>query len=211
LDVDLPESVVDKKGDVIMRKSHRMRIGQAMHVVSYIKTMLGIFICAHFCSSSVHAVDLKMAFSVYVPDTRLYSPLRSGPEKPTFIAIRSADEWAAFWKRLNSLAVQFPPTVSDHYSAATQSNFSPPPSLDFTKVTLVVAATGRSPTSGYTIKLTSVDIEHSDIVVSTVETYPGRECAVIEGLYSPIVLGLIAHTDKAIRFHTENVVADCIK
>lgn len=194
------------------RMMHCMRTDQSeMPVVRLAKSMIGIIICVCVVNSTVHAVELRIPFSVYVPDTRLYSAFNSGPEKPTFTAIRSAEEWTAFWKRLNSLPVQSPPTATDHNSAATQSNFSRPPPLDFTKLTLVVAAIGRSPTSGYAIKLTSMNVDHGDIVVSTVETYPGRECSIIEGLYSPIVLALIPRTDKAIRFHTEKVVADCIK
>jgi hypothetical protein len=117
-------------------------------------------------------------------------------EKP-YIAIRSAEQWAAMWH----LPSKF-----------VNKTASSPPSIDFGHFILLIASTGVKPSSGYSIVFTSVlDSEPThpqSITVNVLELSPGS-CPVLAKLTGTTSYILIPQTNKRIRFVVSKADSNC--
>lgn len=148
-------------------------------------------------------------FSTYYPGIH-FSPIKSGLVEPAAIAIRSMDEWSEVWKELHPVSHRPSSTVPGYEASnPTQPEQEPVPSIDFSKFTLLMVASGRYPGTGYAIALTSIVQDHGVTIVKVLKTSPGKECGVLDVPTSPIAFALIPRTDHAIVFDIAEVKEDC--
>lgn len=140
--------------------------------------------------SSAFAYDQQIQFRTYLPNED-FSTTRSGPSDPTFVVIRSMNDWTKAWNGLQSVR-----------SLAA-------PLIDFTKFTLIMAGSGRQPSSGHAIAFGSIVKERAFIQVNVLKISPGKECAILDVSTSPVALALIPKTDRAIVFDIADAKVDC--
>lgn len=120
---------------------------------------------------------------------------------PTNLVIRKRTDWQNF------------------YMAATSHIFPQPaiPLVDFSKVTVVVVASGERSTGGYktlisgaTEILASTTVPTSYIDVQSVLINPGSGCFVSMSFTYPVALFTVKSTTKPFVFNTGNVYKNCI-
>jgi hypothetical protein len=81
--------------------------------------------------------------------------------------------------------------------------------IDFDRYTLLVAALGNQPSTGYSIAIRSVTESPTQISVSVIATHPGKDCIVLTVQTSPIALALIPATTKDVVFDVTDAEIDC--
>lgn len=93
-----------------------------------------------------------------------------GLDERSRLVIRDQAAWEAAWQQISSTSGRAPAA----------------PSIDFETSTVIVAAMGRSPSTGYRIEVTKVTLEGSGATVTVLETSPGRGCGAGDAITSPI-------------------------
>ena len=148
-------------------------------------------------------------FCAYYPGKH-FSPIKSGPSNPAFLAVRSMSEWSEVWNRLHPLPLRPSPSPSGQEAADShQPEREPAPLIDFTKYTLVIAGSGDHSSSGFAVAFTQIYDDRFVIQVKVFETSPGKECVVVGTPTSPIALALIPRTDRTIVFDIAEVQVGC--
>jgi hypothetical protein len=134
----------------------------------------------------------------------LYFTGNEGPEIAIFTAIQSEPKWRELWAQLE-------PRLSRYMRQRVPHPF---PRIDFTRQTLLVAALGTEPTSGYSLSVESITESPTSITAKLVALNPGKGCG--DKIYGmtlitthPIVLLLIAKTSKPVQFDTMQVEPAC--
>jgi PrcB C-terminal len=125
----------------------------------------------------------------------------AGSEKRSFNVVRSQSEWSTYWE----------PFFKSRSEVAATTPYPPipEPPIDFDKHTLLVVRAGMKPTGGYTIEFSSVRDYGEMLVVSLLETVPGRSCGVTETLTYPTAAALITRTTKEIEFEVSTTTHEC--
>lgn len=90
-------------------------------------------------------------------DTHGYYPRRQE-------AIRSQDEWEAYWRAVHTGLGTLPPLLP----------------VDFASNTVIALSTGPQPTGGYSLKVTSVMKSEAGTVIGAVESVPTITCMVTQ-------------------------------
>jgi hypothetical protein len=117
----------------------------------------------------------------------------SGLADSTRFIVRDAASWATYWSRIHR-------------------PFIPEPSLppvDFSREMVVVAALGKRPTGGYTIRIDQATADSSRLVVSVVRTLPGAGCVVAASITQPVDLVRIPSISLPVTFAERVERADC--
>jgi hypothetical protein len=122
-----------------------------------------------------------------------------GPEKRSFVALRNEGSWRNLWSELE-------PRMSRDMRQVDPHSFLP---IDFDRYTLLVAALGNQPSTGYSIAIRSVTESPTQISVSVIATHPGKDCIVLTVQTSPIALALIPATTKDVVFDVTDAEIDC--
>lgn len=107
--------------------------------------------------------------------------------------IRTPEEWTAFW---------------DEFEGSRQPR-TDPPSVDFAKQMVLVAAMGGRPTGGYTISVEQVYAAAERLIVRVLERSPGRSCIVIQVLTAPVTGVLVPRSDAPVEFQEKAETVDC--
>jgi hypothetical protein len=81
------------------------------------------------------------------------------------------------------------------------------PRIDFFKETILVAAQGGRPSSGYDISIDRVSSKDGVILVDVTTSGPDRGCPVLAVITSPVVMVRIPRTEARVEFveHTRSV------
>lgn len=119
--------------------------------------------------------------------------VNAGIARPERIVIRSQEEWAAAWAR-----IQGPQAAS-----------LPLPPVDFSREMVVVGAMGTRPTGGFSILVEEAYDRGDAIVVRFRATEPGARCVVTTGLTSPADAARLPRHDRAVVFEEILVTRDC--
>ncbi len=115
----------------------------------------------------------------------------TGYEDPLYLVIRTDAEWQAFWAG-GSADARFPPPV------------------DFAKRTVLVAFFGRTPSSGYDIRITDVSaLAGGTQSVSVKRAAPGSGCITLAVLTYPIHIVSIPKSDGPFEFQVDTVTYPC--
>jgi hypothetical protein len=154
------------------------------------RVALGYLALLHFLFSPLALADDGIDFQVI--------HLRVRPASgPTYVAIRSREQWDALVK---SSAPTAPVPVA------------PPSTIDFDRYTLRITDAGGKPSGGYFIVFTSVRDLHGEaiptITVFILDLGPGT-CPRTADLTNPIAFALIPKTSQPIRFVVSNADSNC--
>jgi protease stability complex PrcB-like protein len=112
----------------------------------------------------------------------------SGITEPTQVAIRTRDEWAAFWRR------------------HTRSRVDPPsaPPVDFSREMVVGIFMGERGTGGYEVEITKVERDESHLRVSYRATSPDPGAILIQALTQPYHVIKLPRDDRRVIFSRES-------
>lgn len=96
------------------------------------------------------------------------------------VVVRTAAEWAAFWK--------------------THAPTRPRPAVDFSRSMIVGIFVGVRPTGGHAVEITGIEREGADLVVSYRERRPDKADVVTQILTMPYALVTTARFTGPVRF-----------
>ena len=148
-------------------------------------------------------------FSTYYPGKH-FSAVRSGLSNPAAVAIRSMNEWTEVWKEMNPPPLGPPLTMPGYESTSPpRPEPEPTPVIDFNNFTLLMVASGRYPSAGYSVSFTAIIWDRGGTIVKVLKTSPGKECVILDVPTSPIAFALIPRTDRAIVFDIAEAKVDC--
>jgi hypothetical protein len=138
--------------------------------------------------------DFSVAFATLKIDSRF-----GGTEVPLFVAVRSPQEWQSVRSKLLSSPVR----DSAPYKPPSASK------IDFARYTIIVAALGTRPSSGYTVLIRDVYEGSSRTVVRVIELAPGPHCIIMEELTHPVTVALIPKSTAPVEFIVNKASVDC--
>jgi hypothetical protein len=114
---------------------------------------LGALILSAMASASVSAASEWIPYNGTFPG--MVGSLCSEAHPATYIAVRSRDEWVAYWEPLRPRIWQTPTT--------TTAPTVPQPEVDFSKYIVLVANSGCKPSGGYNVQSrgqVGIDCQH---------------------------------------------------
>ena len=117
----------------------------------------------------------------------------SGFREPARLVIDNQKDWRSFWATYQ--AGQFPKTD--------------PPNVDFERDQIVAGMMGQRTTGGYDISIAGIFESVDRIVVRVLEASPGRECAVIQVVTSPVTAATIPRSNLSVEFVDAGVTFSC--
>jgi hypothetical protein len=125
--------------------------------------------------------------------TEVHTAQHSGIRERQRRAIRTGDEWEAFWVAFNGPVEPMPA----------------PPAINFSERMVVVAAMGERPTGGYAIAIESVHAADGKLMVRVEERSPGADCATTQALTAPVTAVVIPRSTASVEFHDRAVTVSC--
>jgi hypothetical protein len=132
-----------------------------------------------------------------------------GPPSPTYLAIRSQDEWITYWNSSDTSSLTDPLPGQKDKLTQTPARV-PAPHLDFRHFTLLIAASGTKPHSGHSLAFTSVRANRSATIVFVLEIDPGKNCPTYQEITTgPIAFALIPRTNLPVHFVVSQAEVDC--
>lgn len=133
---------------------------------------------------SVGALLSIVGFAAATGEPVPFKPLDRGQqsfiEDAREVVVRTAAEWTALWKQ----------------HAPDQR----PPAVDFTRSMVVGVFLGSRPTGGYTVEITRVDREATDLVVTYREQRPSKSDIVTQVITMPYELVTTDRFAGSVRF-----------
>ena len=109
---------------------------------------------------------------------------------PDLRAMRTQEEWTEVWNNIGA----GPP------GAAT-----PPPSIDFNRETVIMAAMGSQPNNGYSVMVERAFRSRSSVIVVIREEAPSDLCSKETEHTQPVDIALVGATPESIRFEVRRV------
>lgn len=97
--------------------------------------------------------------------TTLDSGQQSNIDEPREVVVRTAAEWTKLWRQ----------------HAGDRER----PSVDFSKSTVIAVFLGSRPTGGYAVKVTAIEKEGSDVILTYGEEKPARDAMLSQALTMP--------------------------
>jgi len=110
----------------------------------------------------------------------------SGHTSPAYYVIQDNETWVGVWNQHTQF--MWEPT--------------PPPSIDFSKHTVIAVFYGEVRTGGYAIRVSDITDAGSSIIVTVEKTQPGPKTIVIQAFTQPYHIVQTAKTDKPVSFET---------
>ena len=160
---------------------------------------LGASVVICMVSASVSAAGEWTLYTGTFPG--MVGSICSEARPATYTAVRSRDEWAAYWEPLRPRIWQTP-------TMATAPTV-PQPEVDFAKYIVLVASSGCKPSGGYKVQVDSIQQDNSGLTVNVIETEPGKGCAVTAMVTRPTMHVLIPQTARKIRFRISKAIFNC--
>jgi hypothetical protein len=118
----------------------------------------------------------------------------SGMDQPARLVIRDADTWQAVWTQI--------------YRGS--SPVYPPPSIDFSREMLVVAALGTHSSGGYGILVDAASVVDTDGTAIAVRSIsPGPDCGVNAAFTEPVDIARMQRRDGPATFVERSEVTSC--
>ena len=119
--------------------------------------------------------------------------ITSGFREPARVVIDNQQAWRSFWESYE--AGRFPKTD--------------PPSVDFERNRVIAGMMGERNTGGYAISIAGVFESDDRTIVRVLESSPGRDCAVIQAVTSPVSAATIPRSTLPVEFVDAGVTAPC--
>jgi PrcB C-terminal len=125
-----------------------------------------------------------------------------GPAAPTYVAIKSNEQWLRFWESMR--------IDQERFVHSPTPSFDKAPEIDFSRYTLIVVGTGTKPSGGFGISIQNVvQKSNHSIRVSVLEKTPGHNCAGSAVSISPFVVASIPATGKEVIFDVISAETAC--
>jgi hypothetical protein len=125
---------------------------------------------------------------------RITQVFNSGIDESRRAVIRSGAAWSALWAQLE--AGREPTTA--------------PPSVDFSRDLVIVAAMGQRNSGGHAIQIREVADDAGRLIVKVVETSPGPGCLVTMALTEPVdVVRLPGMAGRQVEFAESKEIREC--
>lgn len=114
-------------------------------------------------------------------------------QQPERLVVRDQAAWVAAWGSLwpNGVPIPAPPTV------------------DFSKDMIVLAALGARSTGGYSIFVDSARATASGLILFIGTSSPGQHCVTTQAFTQPVDIARLPRTDAAVQFVDVPRVEDC--
>ena len=109
------------------------------------------------------------------------------------MAIRRPAEWQGQWRRIT----------------ARQGDPPPPPTVDFSREMLLVAAMGPQPSGGYRVSIDKGIEQPNELLAFVRFVSAGRRCGAIAAMTSPVDIVRLPVSPKNVRWVVERQAADC--
>src|ERR1700722_943969 len=161
---------------------------------------LGALVLSAMVSASVSAAGEWIPYNGTFPG--MVGSICSEAHPAHYVAVRSRDEWVAYWEPLRPRIWQTPTT--------TTAPTVPQPEVDFSKYIVLIASSGCKPSGGYGLQLDSIQEDKSGLIVNIIETERGRGCGVAPVVTNPTIHVLIPQTARKIKFNTSKVIHNCV-
>jgi hypothetical protein len=142
------------------------------------------------------SAQTPVRFVVFSPQH--ISPIYGGPKQPSFQAIKTLEQWEAFWKLIEP----------QRFDANGNAIFTPKPTIDFSRQTLLVAAIGERG-SNSSVSIESVVESTSNLLVTIRNTTPGSNCLLTLAVERPMSLAMIPKTSKQVDFKVKKETRNC--
>lgn len=117
----------------------------------------------------------------------------SGFDRPVRAVIRDNDSWRAAW---TTLYIGMSPAVV-------------PPSIDFSRSTVILVALGSRGSGGYDITVSRVARDGGVLYVQVTSTSPGDRCGVTLAITQPVDAVVVPHTVNRVVFVETSRVFQC--
>jgi hypothetical protein len=118
----------------------------------------------------------------------------SGMDRPARLVIRDANSWQAIWTQIN----------------LGSSPLSPPPSIDFSREMVVVAALGAHSAGGYSILVDGASVvDSTGTAVAIRSVSPGPDCIVTDAFTQPVDIARMQVRSGPVTFVERSEVASC--
>lgn len=128
-----------------------------------------------------------------IPFETVSKGLNSGYEERKKYAITDNSDWMNLWDMHVSIVEPKPPL----------------PEVDFNQEMVIAVFFGSIASGGYTIEITKVIENKTNLVVFVKEIIPGKGCIVSEGETSPYHIIKIQKVNKEVIFNVDKEVSDC--
>lgn len=117
----------------------------------------------------------------------------SGFAEPARVVLTDDEQWAAAWETL----YQYQSPVPER------------PAVDFRSSVLVLVAMGTRPTTGYSVKVESVQHHAGVLYVAVRERSPGASCGTGQALTAPVHIVQVPREGATARFHVTRHTYSC--
>jgi hypothetical protein len=84
-----------------------------------------------------------------------------------------------------------------------------PPTIDFSRSTVILVALGSRPSAGYDITVSRVARDAGVLYVQVTSTSPGDRCAVTMAITRPVDVVVVPHTVDRVVFVEKSQVFQC--
>jgi hypothetical protein len=138
-----------------------------------------------------------LEYQSYIPDKH-FSNIRGGPDRYLMAVLNTQNEWDALW-------VSMEPRMSREMGHIQPC---PPPKIDFSHYSLVVAALGET-SDDRAVFIRQLEVFGSIIHVGVMTLSSGSGCVHLNERVHPVALALMQRTDKKVQFDVQNVVIPC--
>lgn len=83
------------------------------------------------------------------------------------------------------------------------------PAVDFSKEMVIIDARGEKPTGGYDTKITGIQENETELVVTIAHTSPGKGCLTTQAFTYPIAAVKLPTSNKPVRFSVMEKTTEC--
>jgi hypothetical protein len=118
----------------------------------------------------------------------------NGFDQPVRAVIRDQESWQAAWTTLYIGMMPAPPA---------------PPSVDFSRSTVILVALGARPSGGYDITVSRVARDAGLLYVEVTSTSPGERCITTAAITKPVDIIVVPHTVDEAVFVERKTVHQC--
>lgn len=123
----------------------------------------------------------------------LSSALVGGPQEPARSVVRDEQSWLEFWGALTAVLSPAPE----------------PPTVDFTRDMVIIAAMGRRSTAGYAVSVEGVYTSDGALYVDVLERSPGVGCLSAQVITAPVTAVRVRVHGGPVRFVTREESGAC--
>jgi hypothetical protein len=148
------------------------------------------------CNACAQVGDSALAVprgAAPVPFDQIVFERFSGIDAHRRLVVQDAESWSRLWRQI----------------AGNRTPQPPPPTADFSRDMLVVAAMGTRATGGYTISVAGVYRDQSRLFVVVREVSPSSDCMLIQAITAPVAVARVPRSVEPATFVEQQETLNC--